>query len=61
MGMLSGGRARDRTSLLAGKVRKAAWRRQALKVRVDSERPRVSLEMLLGSLTNSPTPPHPRS
>lgn len=51
LSMLSVGRAGDRKTLLVGIVRKAAWRRQALKGRVDSERPRVNLEMLLGSST----------
>lgn len=49
--MLSVGGAGDRKTLLVGIVRQAAWRKQALKVRVDSERPRVNLEMLLGSST----------
>lgn len=51
LSMWSVGGAGDRKTLLVGIVRKAAWRKQALKVRVDSERPRMNLEMLLGSST----------
>lgn len=51
MSILSVGGAGDRKTLLVGIVRKAAWRKQAFKVRVDSERPRVNLEMMLGSST----------